>query len=81
MNALANAPAIVQQLAARAGGTLIKWRETDSAFILVFEDGRKLTIQKNNPELPRSEQTIADMHEHIGVDSVTPRKAKRPRGE
>ncbi len=39
-------PPIIQQLAARAGGTPIAWKEYADRYVIVFESGHKLTFDK-----------------------------------
>ncbi len=45
-------PPIIQQLAATAGGTPIAWKEYEHHYVIVFEDGRKLTFP--NVDLTKS---------------------------
>ena len=63
-----NAPEIVQQLAAQAGGNPIAWKEYDGYFVIVFEDGRKLRFEKKDAGQPRHSITNADIKEHVGED-------------
>ncbi len=39
-------PPIIQQLAIRAGGTPIAWKEYADRTVIVFETGHKLTFEK-----------------------------------
>ncbi len=39
-------PPIIQQLAARAGGGPIAWKEYANRIVIVFDTGHKLTFEK-----------------------------------
>ena len=71
-----DAPAIIQQLATQAGGTPIAWKEFDDHFVIVFEDGRKLTFQKADPAQTRRTMTPANVKEHVGQDKPSQKTTK-----
>lgn len=75
-----NAPAFLEALVAQQPQLgpnpprIIAWREKDETFIVVLEDGRKLTFRKLDPGQRRNDFTPADFKEHVG--SEKPRKKK-----
>jgi hypothetical protein len=77
MNALKTAPQIVVDLAASVGLTeALKWREEDTHFIIIANDGRKFTFQKLDARQARENMSTADFKEHVGEEAKNKSRKK-----
>ncbi len=70
-----NAPLIVQQLAATVQGVPLAWREYDDKWVIIMEDGRKLTFKKAEIGTPRAQDTVQDYK--AGVEETPQDKHRR----
>lgn len=75
-----DAPALVNALAEQAGGHPIAWKVGAAVVVIVFEDGRKLTLDAAaEPTAPveSTEPTAAVIDVRDGVDDVEAAAAGR----